>query len=197
MKLNKLTLFGAVAVFCFGLMFTSCSSGSDESETETEETEMETSADDENENLPSPRRQAHGMIASVHATVDYGSPAVRGREVWGALEPWGEVWRAGANATTSVTFDADVVINGQTVAAGKYGVFMIPNEGADWVVILNTAAEGWGAYDYNQENDVVRVSVSPEWTDEVAERLMYAVENGGIRFGWDKVRLFVPVQAAQ
>lgn len=195
MKISKLSVFALATIIAFSAFLISCGGDSATDTTEVEEEVMEEMPSDEpdNESLPSPRRQVSGQLGNATVTIDYGSPAVKGRTIFGDLEPYGEVWRAGANATTNVEFSTDVTINGQTVAAGKYGVFLIPAESGDWTFILNSVWDGWGAYDYAEANDVVRVNVTPQWSETVQERLMYAVDGGTIKFAWDKVTLSFPV----
>ncbi len=195
MKISK--LFVLSSIFFFSLFIVSC--GGDATTETNESAEMEEEVmeemptEEDNESLPSPRRQVSGQIGNATVTVDYGSPAVKGRTIFGDLEPYGEVWRAGANASTNVEFSTDVTIGGQTVAAGKYGVFLIPNEAGDWVFVLNSVWDGWGVYDYADANDVIRVNVTPEWTETTQERLMYAIEDGAIKFAWDKAMVSIPV----
>lgn len=160
--------------------------------------------DEEQDDAPiaSPRKNAEGVIDGVNVVVDFGSPAVKDRKIWGGLEEYGVVWRAGANETTSINFSEDVQIGDKRVEAGKYGIFMIPNENAPWVVILSTDWDrekhgSWGAYNYTEENDVVRVEVSPEWSEENQERLTYTIEADGLGFAWEKARLTVPISKAQ
>lgn len=151
--------------------------------------------------IESPRKQAAGHIGDVKVVVDYGSPGVKRRKIWGKLEPYGKVWRAGANETTSIEFSKDVKINGTDVPAGKYGFYLIPNENEDWIAIFNTdwsreKHSAWGAYNYTPEHDVVRVKVTPEWAKKNQERLTYTVEDDGIHFAWAKARLTIPVEPA-
>ena len=141
----------------------------------------------------SPRLKAEGEIAKVKITVDYGSPSVKGRTIWGSLEPYGKIWRAGANENTTITFDADVKINGEALAAGKYGFFIIPNEDADWVIIFNRRNADWGAYSYDIKEDALRDNIKPKFESENQETLNYSVERNGIAFAWAKARLLIPV----
>ena len=145
----------------------------------------------------SPRLQAEGTINGVNIAVDYGAPSVKGRTVWGGLEKYGKVWRAGANENTTVAFDKNISINNTTVSAGKYGFFIIPNESGDWTVILNEKNDGWGAYSYNEEEDVLRVKITPVFVDENQEQLKYSVEENNIQFAWEKVRLHISLKAAE
>ena len=142
----------------------------------------------------SPRLEAKGALNGANIVIDYGAPSVKGRTVWGGLEKYGQVWRAGANENTTVTFDKDVKVNGKALAAGKYGFFIIPNESGDWVAIFNKKNDGWGAYSYAEAEDALRVMVAPTFDANVQEQLMYAVDNSGIVFAWDKARLHLEVK---
>lgn len=142
----------------------------------------------------SPRLEAKGTVNGAQITIDYGAPSVKGRTVWGNLEKYGEVWRAGANENTTITFDKDVKVNGKSLAAGKYGFFIIPNEKGDWVAIFNKKNDGWGAYSYTEAEDALRVNVKPEMDTNIQEQLMYAVDNSGIVFAWEKARLHLSVE---
>lgn len=141
----------------------------------------------------SPRKQAEGEIAKVTIKIDYGSPFVKGREIWGDLEPYGKVWRAGANENTTIEFSDDVKIKGNALPAGKYGFFIIPQEDDDWIVIFNKKNDGWGAYSYDAKDDALRVNIKPKFVDESMESLTYRVERAGIAFGWADARLMIPV----
>lgn len=143
----------------------------------------------------SPREQAEGTIDGIAVAVDYGAPSVKGRTVWGGLEPYGKVWRAGANDNTTITFDKNITINGNNLSAGKYGFFIIPNEKGDWTVIFNKKNDSWGAYSYNQEEDVLRVDITPKFVDDNQEQLLYSVGENSINFAWEKARLTIPISS--
>jgi len=142
----------------------------------------------------SPRQQVTGKVGKTTIDIDYSAPSVKGRTVWGGLEKYGEVWRAGADSNTTFSFDKDVIIGGATIPAGKYGFFMIPNEDDDWVIILNKKNDGWGAYSYNQEEDILRMIINPKFVKENMEILSYVVVENGIEFGWEKARVFIPIK---
>jgi hypothetical protein len=91
-------------------------------------------------------------------TVVYSRPNVKGRKIFGGMEPYGVVWRTGANAATTIQFSDDVTIAGNKVAAGIYGLFSIPDKN-DWTVILNKTANQWGAYTYKESEDLLRFKV--------------------------------------
>ncbi|MEM8488474.1 MAG: DUF2911 domain-containing protein [Bacteroidota bacterium] len=120
--------------------------------------------------------EAVGNIGSVKVRVTYGAPEVKGRTVFGGLEKWDRVWRAGANEATTVTFSQDVSINGDFLKAGTYSFFVVPKENEDWRVIFNSVPNQWGSYDYDQAEDALRTLVSPE-ENEHQERLVYSFEN--------------------
>lgn len=142
----------------------------------------------------SPRLQTDGSVNGIHIMIDYGAPSVKGRTVWGGLEKYGQVWRAGANENTTITFDKDAKVGGKTLAAGKYGFFLIPNESGDWIAIFSKKNDAWGAYSYAEADDALRLNIKTEFVTNVQEQLMYAVDNSGIVFGWDKARINIPVE---
>jgi len=142
----------------------------------------------------SPRLQTEGTINGTKVMIDYGAPSVKGRTIWGSLEKYGQVWRAGANENTTVSFDKDVNIGGESLAAGKYGFFLIPNENGEWVAIFSKKNDAWGAFSYSEAEDALRLTIKAEFVDDVQEQLMYAVDNSGIVFAWEKVRLSIPVE---
>jgi len=93
-------------------------------------------------------------------TLTYSRPNVKGRKIFGALEPFDKVWRTGANSATIIKFTDAVQIEGKDVAAGEYGLFTIPNKN-EWTVILSKTAKQWGAYTYNEADDILRIKVKP------------------------------------
>jgi len=145
----------------------------------------------------SPRKQATGEINGINISIDYGAPSVKGRTIWGGLEKYGKVWRAGANENTTIAFDKNVSINNVILPAGKYGFFIIPNENEKWTVIFNKKNDGWGAYSYNQEEDALRVDISPKFVDDSQEQLQYSVGESSIHFAWEKAKLEIVVEPTQ
>lgn len=142
----------------------------------------------------SPRKQATGKIGGVTIDIDYGSPSVKGRTIWGELVPYGKVWRAGANENTTFSFDKDVKIGNTTVKAGKYGFFIIPSESMEWTVILNSKNDAWGSNGYNQDLDILRLDLEPINTDNNQESLDYAIGEKEIIIKWAKAKIVIPVQ---
>ncbi|MEE2777511.1 MAG: DUF2911 domain-containing protein [Acidobacteriota bacterium] len=133
---------------------------------------------------------AEGSVGGASVTITYGRPKVNSRTVWGELEPYGAVWRAGADEATTITFSSDVTVEGTAVPKGTYGLFFIPNEG-EWTVILNKVATQWGAFRYDQGQDLMRAAVKPMAADHM-EELTYEVSGDGIELRWEK--LAVPVR---
>jgi hypothetical protein len=105
-------------------------------------------------------------------TIEYSRPGVKGRKIWGELVPYGLApgnrysdnkpypWRAGANENTTIEFNKDILIEGNTLPAGKYGIHMIPSE-KDWIIIFSKNNSAWGSFKYNQEEDALRITVTP------------------------------------
>ncbi|KEQ30787.1 hypothetical protein N180_10590 [Pedobacter antarcticus 4BY] len=93
-------------------------------------------------------------------TVKYSRPNTKGREIFGALEPYGQVWRTGANNATSITFTEDISLEGKKVPAGEYALFTIPGKN-EWTIILNKTVKQWGSYEYKEADDVIRIKVKP------------------------------------
>ena len=92
-------------------------------------------------------------------TITYSRPGVKGRKIWGALVPYGSVWRTGANSATTIQFSEDVVVEGQPLPAGTYSLHTIPGE-KEWTIILNKQANQWGSYSYDATKDAVRAKVT-------------------------------------
>ncbi|TAE61505.1 MAG: DUF2911 domain-containing protein [Bacteroidetes bacterium] len=130
-----------------------------------------------NDTIPSPRKQMTATIEGVEVTLTYGSPAIKGRALWGGLVPYGEVWRTGANEATTITFSAPVKIGGQALAAGTYGLFSLPSE-TDWTIIFNSVADQWGAYEYDETKDVLRTKVVPKTSTAASETMEFNVTDG-------------------
>lgn len=99
-------------------------------------------------------------IGTTDITVAYSRPSMKGRTIWGEVVPYDQVWRAGANENTTVTFSGDAQVEGQAVPAGTYGLHMIPTKGA-WTIIISKDHTAWGSFFYKKENDLLRATVTP------------------------------------
>ncbi len=145
------------------------------------------------EKKASPAETAKGKINGADITINYGSPSVRGRVIWGELVPFGQVWRAGANDATTFETTKDLTVSGQKLPAGKYALFIIPGKDKH-TVIFNTDAKQWGSYDYNLKKDQLRVDVKPKQRTESAEKLEYKVNKDNVTLSWEKIDIVIPVQ---
>ncbi|MEJ1242336.1 DUF2911 domain-containing protein [Chryseolinea sp. T2] len=128
--------------------------------------------------------------------VTYSRPLKNGRDVFGKLVPYGQVWRTGANESNEIKFYQDVTLGGKTVKAGSYSLFSIPNE-TEWTIILNSDVDYWGAYKYIAEHDVLRVPAKVGTLSEPLENFSIQFESTGdksgvMRLGWDKTYAEVP-----
>ncbi|MFD2036140.1 DUF2911 domain-containing protein [Belliella marina] len=133
---------------------------------------------------PSPAKTAEGEINGAKITINYSSPAVKGRTIWGELVPLGQIWRAGANDATTIEFSKDVKVQGKELAAGKYSFFIIPGE-MESTFIFNKVAKQWGAYSYDQAEDALRVSVPSGQSSTLEERLVYEITDSGFEVRWE------------
>jgi hypothetical protein len=135
-----------------------------------------------------------GTVDGVDVTLEYGRPNVKGREIWGGLVPYDRVWRTGADEATTITFSADVLVEGEALPAGTYALFTIPGEEA-WTVIFNQTADQWGAFEYDEEKDALRVSVAPR-EHEMVETMDFAVEDGAVVLRWEELAVPFRIAAA-
>lgn len=151
---------------------------------------------------PSPSSFISQNVGFTKISIEYSSPAVKGRTVFGELLPYGTPWRAGANAPTTIEFSTAVKIGGKTINPGKYSVFITPAQSGDWTIHLNS--KGNAIYDYMQgekvdvaaltKDDAVSIKASPVMANETQERLSYSISAednkvAKVTFGWEKVML--------
>jgi hypothetical protein len=134
-----------------------------------------------------------GTVAGAHVKIWYGSPSVKGRKIFGAQEPWGKVYRAGANEATQFTTDKDLTIGGKTLPAGTYAFFVIPMENGDWTVIFNKTAKQWGAFKYDEKQDQLRTVVKVKKIPN-QERLVYVLNKNGFAMKWETTEVPVMVK---
>lgn len=146
----------------------------------------------------SPHTYAMAMVGDAHVHIDYSSPGVRGRIIFGGLLAYDEVWQSGAHKATWLETNKDLSIDGKILKAGKYGIFTIPSK-EEWTVIFNTNWDQHGKDEYDAKDDVLRFKVKPELSDEVTEHLKYEVKKTGdtqgtISLSWEKVIIHFPFQ---
>jgi tetratricopeptide (TPR) repeat protein len=155
----------------------------------------------ETQMLDLPRQSQHALITQrigiTDITVNYHRPLANGRQIWGKIAPYGQVWRAGANENTTITFSDPVTIEGQALDKGTYGLHMIPAE-SEWTVIFSKNSTAWGSFTYKQDEDSLRVTVKPQ-TAEAHDALAYdfddlKADSAVVTMRWDKVA--VPFKVA-
>jgi hypothetical protein len=144
--------------------------------------------------LDLPRQSQHAVVMQrigiTDITINYHRPLANGRQIWGKTVPYGQVWRAGANENTTITFTDPVTIEGQALDKGAYGLHMIPGEN-EWTVIFSKDSQAWGSFSYKQEDDALRVKVKPQ-TAELHDALAYDFDevkpdSTVVTMRWDKV----------
>jgi hypothetical protein len=141
----------------------------------------------------SPHTFAMNMIGDAHIHIDYSSPSMRGRIIFGGLLPFGEVWQLGAHKATWFETNKDLLIDNKVLKAGKYGLFTIPSK-EEWTVIFNTNWDQFGEADYDQKDDVLRFKVKPEYTENAVENLIYKVarlsdSEGKVSLSWENISI--------
>jgi tetratricopeptide (TPR) repeat protein len=132
------------------------------------------------------------QVGMCEIKIDYHRPGVKGREVWGKLVPFDQVWRAGANENTTISFSKDVIVDGKKVPAGTYGLHMVPTEN-EWTIILNKDYRAWGSFFYKEENDFMRFKVNPV-TAKFQEWLIYTFDevthnSATASLNWEKLKV--------
>lgn len=142
----------------------------------------------------SPHRNAMETINDIHVHMEYSSPGVKERIIWGGLVAYDKVWVAGAHHATTIQFSKPVRIAGTLVPAGIYGFFAIPGK-INWIIILNSRFDQHLADEYNEKEDILRVEVSPE-SHPMTHRLTYEInkidaESGSIAMLWEKLKISI------
>lgn len=132
----------------------------------------------------------------LEVNVTYCQPSKKGREIFGTLVPYGQVWRTGANAATLVSFNKDVTVAGKNVPVGEYTLWTIPNE-SNWTIILNKETGQWGT-NYNESEDLLRVDVPAGQTTTTIEKFtieLLSADNGiDMNLAWDNTKVTVPIR---
>ena len=145
-----------------------------------------------------PRERVELRLAGVRVAVEYGRPARRGRPIFGALVPYGRLWRTGSDEATLLSTDADLVLDTLAVPAGRYALFTIPGE-EWWTVVVNRVADQWGAYGYDPGQDLGRLRVRPSGLREPVEQLTVTLAATGERsallsLAWETTQVSLPVE---
>lgn len=145
---------------------------------------------------PSPAAKAtETLVSGTTITIDYSQPAVKGRTIGTNLEPLpGKVWRTGANDATVFETSKDLMVQGQKLAAGKYGLFSVVNNG-EWTIIFNKTFKQWGAFQYKEADDALRIKAKADKAPEFHERLSFEIaKSGDITLYWGDNRVVFQVK---
>ena len=134
----------------------------------------------------------------TYLKITYGQPHKRGREVFGNLVPFNEVWRTGANEATEITLTREVYLAGNLLQAGTYSLFTIPGP-VKWTIIINQETGLWGSYNYNPKLDVLRFEVAAGDTgNTVYEAFTIQLDQrnslADLILLWDKTKIVIPIQ---
>lgn len=139
--------------------------------------------------------RSEGEVAIVRVT--YSRPQKKDREIFGKKVAYGKVWRTGANEATEIKVYQDIQLDGKALAAGTYSLFTLPGK-TEWEIILNSDLDYWGAYRYNADNDVLRLTVPARTSETVVEAftIQFKADGDGkanMILAWDKTRVEVPI----
>lgn len=140
----------------------------------------------------SPKASINQTVGLTEIGITYHRPAINKRTIWGDLVPYDEVWRAGANQNTTISFSSPVTVNGKPLGAGTYGLHMIPTKG-DWTIAFSNTNWAWGSFSYDEKEDALRVTAKPQ-PAEFQERLSYSFDDPTeksveVTLRWEKMRV--------
>jgi Protein of unknown function (DUF2911) len=147
----------------------------------------------------SPHDQVSSVIGGAKVTVQYGRPYKKGRAIFGALVPYDQVWRTGADEATTLTTDGDLMIGALRVPKGSYALFTVPGK-TEWTLVVNKTAKQWGAFSYGAKDDLGRVPMKVGATAAPVEQFTIEIQPAGerkatLKLSWDKLAASVPVAA--
>jgi hypothetical protein len=187
-----------LTILFIAMLITSCKEGKTKNEEHNHSKDKVEQVEPKKKKELSPHTSAMGMIGDAHIHIDYSSPGVRSRIIFGGLLAYNMVWQAGAHNATWLETNKDLTIDGKTLPAGKYGFFTIPSED-EWTLIFNSNWDQHGKDDYSETQDVLRFKVKPMISEEIIEHLEYKVENsnernGTISLAWEKVTVSFPFE---
>lgn len=153
---------------------------------------LSTNAQDFRTPRPSPDATVSQYVGITKITVDYSSPGVKGRKIWGGLVPYGEIWRTGANEVTSITFGTSVKVNGNELSAGTYGIHTIPGE-SEWEIIFSNDTKVDDPMTYDPKKDVLRIKVKPE-SSPFTERMAFTItdmtnNSANVNLIWEELKI--------
>lgn len=176
-----------------GILLISCKNVNSNKEEHNHQETMDVDAEKNKKKVLSPHTSAMAMVGDAHIHIDYSSPGVRDRIIFGGLLAYDQVWQSGAHMATWIETNKNLQIKGKTLPAGKYGFYTIPSKD-EWTVIFNSNWEQHGKDEYDEKDDVIRFKVKPNFSEEIKEHLEYKVSKvddaeGKISLSWEKVSI--------
>lgn len=139
----------------------------------------------------SPPQEAKYSAGAKNITINYSAPSKRGRQIMGGLVPYGQVWRTGANAATTLTTDTNIMLGSLMVPAGKYTLYTIPGE-KEWTLIVNKQTGQWGT-NYDEKQDLGRVKMKVAPVKSPVEQFLIGIDNKALTLTWENTQASVPV----
>ncbi len=135
------------------------------------------------------------FVKTSNVSITYCQPSKRGREIFGGLVPYGQVWRTGANEATEITFKKECNFGGQTIKPGTYTLFTIPGEN-EWTIIINGQLKQWGSFDYEKykDKDIAQFKVPVKHIKDVVEKFTISASGNDMKMEWDNVSVSVPMK---
>ncbi len=193
-----------IVILLLSTLTIGCKNNQKESTTENKQVQVEHEDDKKTEKkkkVLSPHTSTMAMIGDAHIHIDYSSPGVRNRIIFGGLLPYDMVWQAGAHNATWFETNKDLTIDGKILKTGKYGFFVIPSK-EQWTIIFNTNWDQHGKDEYDTKEDVIRFVVTPTISENVTEHLEYQVTNtkeneGSVSLSWEKITVSFPIKVNQ
>lgn len=140
----------------------------------------------------SPHETVTANVGGAKVSIEYGRPYMRGRKIVGGLVPYGRVWRTGADAATTLTTDAPLVIGGAAVPAGKVTLYTLPGA-QGWKLIINKQTGQWGT-EYNEAQDLARVDLATKTLTAPVDQFTISIADGQLKLAWELTELSVPIK---
>lgn len=145
----------------------------------------------------SPHETVSATIGGKKVTIEYGRPSMKGRKIFGGLEPYDKVWRTGADEATTLTTEGDIMLGSLHVPAGTYALFTIPTQG-DWTLVVNKTAKQMGAFNYDEKMDLGRIKMKTTKPSAPVETFTITVaatggNNGALTLAWENAQSTIPI----
>ena len=145
----------------------------------------------------SPKKTTKQKVGLANITLEYGQPNKRGRKIFGSLIPYNKLWRTGANASTKITTDKEILLANHIIPAGTYGLYSVPTE-KEWTIIIHKKNNLWGAAGYKKENDLIRFTIPTLPLKDSQETLSinfenFTIDGADLVIKWENTKIVIPV----